>query len=189
KEQIINWEAIFKSSSGVGKFHSNLTFPNLLSVYLRFKKITGGKLQFVDLYSTNLLIEDRQADGSLVLTAQPEVLDNELHNLFNEEGIIKERLKSEILNSTDEPGLAEKAARIVTNLGVQVINTGNFNSPISYCLIYTAKEDVSSYTVSRLATIFHCQIKETVLPESRADLSIMVGKEYLKMLTTPRRRP
>lgn len=182
KEEILNFQSVFSIAKSTGRTNSNLELRDLFQAYFKFNKIGGGKLMFVDLAQKYVLRAEKLPDSTDVLIGDPEVVDSGLGNLFNEPGIIQERLKSEILNSTGYPGLAEKAARLVTNVGGQVINTGNFFPALDRCRIYTPEENSQSYTVRRLARVLNCEIVKQKMPESRADFSLVIGKDYLEML-------
>lgn len=121
------------------------------------------------------------ADGLTVTILDKEVLDNDLSGDFVEKGIRGEKLRVEVLNSTKVPGLANRAARFLTNMGAMVVNVSDTDLPLSGCQVRAGKDVRLSVTVRRIANVFSCQISdETVV--GRADVTMVVGLDYVKKI-------
>ena len=110
-------------------------------------------------------------------------LDLETQKHFSDSKIIEERLKIQILNGTDKPGLATHISRYVKNLGGDVIITGNYESLDVKRGLMVAKEP-ESHTVKRLAEVLQIEDVRSGLEGvgERADLTIILGLDSWKNL-------
>lgn len=105
-------------------------------------------------------------------------LDQRLHPFIEDGTIVKERLKIQILNGTLQPGLAAFAARLVRNMGGEVIRTGN-DERQDLTKGFLVLDESGSYTARRLAHIFgvvDSRPPKTSI-EKRADITIVLGLE------------
>ncbi len=119
-----------------------------------------------------------QLDVEAGLLADLPGLDRRLEPFFRDERMMAEHLKIQILNGSGRPGLAAATARIVRNLGGEVIRTDNYERQDlekGYLLL----DSSGSYTASRLAQIFG--VSDSRPPrsgsESRADITIVLGAQ------------
>lgn len=136
---------------------------------VRFDKVSELRLDEV-LDKTNL------PDGTPVLTADPVKLDGSLSKLADPT-IVSENKTIAVFNATDQPLLAQKAARLITNLGGNVIITTNAGK----ILEKTQIEGVKSATLKRLRQIFATDDKISTAEESsRAQINLLVGEDYIK---------
>lgn len=162
---------------------TNLSFFDLVKIWFFWQKAGFGKNNFLDLTTETFFTDLVLPDGNKVKSPRPENLESLLENLFWEEKIREENLKIEILNATEQAGLAHAVARLLTHLGVTVINVGNIElesvkdtSLGKKCLLQPGVKNFNlqkSFTTQKLAKIFSCQIKKTQRPESRADLVLI----------------
>jgi len=88
----------------------------------------------------------------------------------------EDRIRISVLNGTSVPGLAGRMARVVENLGGQIMEVGNADRS-DYQQTILVGNDLSSYSSNFLQYIF--QIDQTrpaiSMLEKRADLTIIVG--------------
>lgn len=141
--------------------------------------ITAGslrfdKVKFFQLDKLGILEELVLADGSKAKTVDLARIDYYLNGNLQENTIVSENLKGEVLNSGEEIGLGTKAARVLTNLGVDVVNVGNDQGDQGDrdCKVRTAKENFKKLTVLRVAGTFGCKITEG--QSDRADFSLII---------------
>ncbi|MEX1068434.1 MAG: LCP family protein [Patescibacteria group bacterium] len=122
---------------------------------------------------------DRITD--LVLTPDllddPAGLDRRLSSYFRDDRLAAEHLKIQVLNGSVRGGVAATAARMVRNMGGDVIRVDNFERQDlvkGYLLMETG-----SYTASRLARVFG--VSDSRPPregeESRANITLILGSE------------
>lgn len=136
---------------------------------VRFDKIREKSL-------TETLDKTNLPDGSVVLTADPVKLDSILADLADPT-IVSEHKSIAVFNATNQPLLAQKAARLISNLGGNVIITTNADRVFAK----TTLEGVKSATLERLRQIFilddKISTKETVT--SRAEINLLLGEDYI----------
>lgn len=161
---------------------TNLTPLELALLLKGVRGVRFDKIQSFNLESLNLLDNIRLSDGTWAKTIEPAKIDGFISNYFSDSRIIKEQATIAVFNATSIPGLAQKAARQITNMGGNVIITSNTdereNSFVS---------GQNGYTKKRLTQIFapncqeshKCDILEDTTLNSRAQINVVLGKEYL----------
>ena len=88
----------------------------------------------------------------------------------------------EVLNGTDTPGIASNVARLVENVGGNVVRVANSEvESIDKCAVRVGRHNISKYTTLRLAKALRCDIEEVQSEgdESQADLTILVGHDLI----------
>jgi hypothetical protein len=152
------------------------------------------KIKMVDLGASQITDSILLPDGSRALGMNKALIDQLMQKEFVDSGVSDEGLSISIYNSTDVPGLAEKAARIVTNLGGRVIYQGNIKDKHAKSLIFSKPDHDKSYTKLRLSHIFapDCLIKGSFWSKKdtcsslttedigRGDVTIILGEDYGK---------
>lgn len=176
---ILGWGIFFRV-----KEKTDLSLSDLWQFYSHVWSVKAGKISFVNLKNAQVLESQLLPDGSSILVAQTQALDGLLRDLFHEDALASENLKLAVLNSTDVSGLGDKMARILGNMGLQVVSVANFSSISDKCLLYMDKKLVDLLTVVKLKREFFCEIKTTNIPNVRADISLVVGNNYAHELTT-----
>lgn len=168
-------QGLFLSPGMIFAKATNLNFLDRIRLAQLAMGIRTDKVTKIDLssWAAPLVL----ADGSNVQFLDKAVLDNDLPDIFSEEGIRAEKLRVEVLNSTGEIGLGNRAARILTNIGATVINVGDTNVPLVGCKVSAVKDFADSVTVRRIAAAFSCQVEQKV-NNGRADVTVIVGKDY-----------
>lgn len=137
-------------------FKSNLTIFDLIRLSLYTQKIGGDK---VDEQSVS------SSDGALLSQITSE--------WFNDPEIIKEEVEIEITNTTETSGLGSKLAKVITNLGGNVVLVNNSQDEEKKSRIYY-KED--SYTVKRLSKMLGIPTEKKEM-NSISDIVIKIGKD------------
>lgn len=112
------------------------------------------------------------------LLGDPDTLDKKLSLFFRDERLATEHLKIQVLNGSGLPGLAGDSARIIQNIGGEVIRVDNFERQ-DLVKGYLVLESSGSYTARRLAHIF--SVPDSRPPrsgsEARANVTLILGKE------------
>ena len=150
---------------------SDLNFFDRVRFVLALEQVRFDKINEVDLgkMATALVL----ADGSAVLGVDKEQLDSLFAGYFGETGLREEGKRVEVLNSTPVVGLGNRAARVLTNIGLSVINVGSISDTLSQCEVRT--NNIKSLTVRRMANIFSCKIITRAV-EDRADVTLVLSK-------------
>jgi hypothetical protein len=115
-------------------------------------------------------------------------LESFVSKYFVDTNIRNDQASIAIFNATNTPGLAQKAARVVNNLGGNVIIvTSAENSTLEKSYIYSSP-DAPLYTKNRLTRIFtpnctessSCDILEdSDITSSRAQINIVLGQDFI----------
>ncbi len=159
-------------------FWGDKTDMNVLD-WLRFvyglSQVRFDKIDKVDLgkYAEPLLL----ADGTTVASIDKNQLDSTLSGEFLESGIRDENLRVEVVNSTPVAALGARVARLLTNIGMSVINVGSVQEETSGCRIETETKYTGFLTVKRIAQIYSCQVARRS-GESRAEVTVVLGRDY-----------
>lgn len=110
------------------------------------------------------------------LLADPGALDRRLAPFFRDEKILAEHLKIQVLNGSGRAGLATAAARMIRNIGGEVIRIDNYERQDlekGYLLL----DSSGSYTAAQLARIFG--VSDSRPPrsgsEARAHITVILG--------------
>lgn len=149
---------------------------------LRFRMGVGGvrfdKITELDL-KEGVLDKQFLADGSEVYTVDPIKLDGALSDL-SDPNFVSEGKKIAVFNATDHPALAQKASRLITNLGGQVIIVDSSEKRLAETVLIGEP----SATLRKLQQIFDAF--DTIEPRSedfessRAQINIFLGEDFIK---------
>lgn len=158
---------------------TNLSLYDRVQLALFWTGIRFDKVRNVDLqsFSSPLVL----ADGSNALTLDKAEADSILSGLFLESSVQAENLRVEVLNSTKVTGLGARATRLLSNIGMSVINVETATDQVPKCQINADKGILQSKTVARIAYIYSCKIG----PKSdsgRAAISVVLGKDFADWL-------
>jgi hypothetical protein len=149
---------------------TNLTFWDLSRLWLVSNNVSVFRANFFNLSNLNLLEE----------VELPEIdedrLDAFTQQYFQEKKLGGENLVIEVINSTKLPGLAEKGARLLTNIGVEVVGVGNQEEKVSQCLLIGESSIQKNYLTQRVMGIFGCNWREG--QEGKGDLTLILGEEF-----------
>ncbi len=184
KNELTSWQNLLKPQELLRSYQNletNLNFVDLVRLWFSAKFTRFDKVKFVDLESGPALNTLTLADGTKVLTASQKLVDDLLSGLFKEQKIVQEHLTVEILNGTEKAGLANRLARLITNLGGDVVSVTNSQEKISRCQIKGKSQALEGYTGQLLVKIYNC-VKTPDQTEARADLQVTIGKDYWQKL-------
>lgn len=161
--------------------NSSFPFITYLAVSRLISNVRPDKFTMIDIGGSGIYDNSILADGSDVLVADNLKLDNILFEKFNETSILKENLTVAVLNGSKTARIATRAARIMSNMGVNVVNVGESQDRYVKCEILSNNKS-KSYTLLRLKQIFGCEIKYNALANERADLVVILGDDYANRL-------
>lgn len=158
---------------------TNLTAWELLRFKLGINNVRFDKVKELDLDKLHTLDHEKLPDGTPIFTADPVKLDSVLSDVADPL-ITGEHKSIAVFNGTKKPQLAQKWARLITNLGGNVIITGNGEK-----VDKTQVTGVSSATLRRLQQIFGVDKddKNSLNPDiasSRAQINLLLGENYAK---------
>lgn len=160
---------------------TDLTLLELIRLKISLSQVRFDKIKNIDLSRMEVLDKTRMNDGTEIYTPDPDKIDQSL--VFIDPSIQKEHLSIAVFNATDYPQLAQKAARMITNLGGNVIITANTQNTYAKTLVTGQK----GATLTRLSEVFDlgCSKDPTCanipVPEaanSRAQINIVLGEDF-----------
>lgn len=137
---------------------TNLTIIDILRLFLASKTN----------HTNNISI------NSISLSTEDRAVDKLLEKLFKNEVIEKENQTVEIINTTDATGLGGRLARLITNMGGNVIQVSTENNSQKNSVILYKGE--KTYTVEKLSKVLGFKIGE-MSRQSIADITIIVGED------------
>jgi len=177
--------SLFPDVSGVKEA---LVFPTLLKlpqVWMVIQSSAKISLDITGIARAVWYLLQVRIDRIADLTLTPELLDDSdsldrrISPFFRDDQLAAEHLKIQVLNGSGKIGLAASAARVVRNIGGEVIRVGNCERQDlvkGYLLM-----ESGSYTTSRLARIFG--VSDSRPPregsESRANITLILGSENI----------
>jgi len=160
-----------------GRAKTNLTYWDFLQLLLANHRIPIYQASYYELSQLNLLAMTDLSDKTQAFTIDKDRLDSFCQNHFPERKIRLENLAVEVINSTPLSGLAERGARLLTNVGFEVVGTSNQEEAISQCLLKGDSQLKELYSTKRIKAIFGCQWQSSQ-DKVRADLVLILGKEF-----------
>lgn len=160
---------------------TDLTLFELIRLKMGLSSVRFDKISEIDLANSNSLGKERLADGTDVFIVDPIKLDPLLSDLVDP--IIQSEHKTiAIFNATDHPNLAQKAARLISNIGGDVIIISNSEKRLAKTQILGEQ----SKTKERLKQIFieNGKIEPNLegLASSRAQIDLFLGEDYFNSL-------
>ncbi|MBI4038939.1 LCP family protein [Candidatus Daviesbacteria bacterium] len=155
---------------------SDLTFWQLIRLKFGLASVRFDKIIELNLDQLDVLEKSALLDGSIIFNTDLVKLDTYL-TVLKDSVIAKENKSIAIFNATTQPQLANKWARLVTNLGANVIITANAGKTLQKTEVSGQK----SATLERFKQIFDINDKISQSNEgetSRAEINLLVGEDY-----------
>ena len=162
----------------LGQVGGNLSFPDQL--FLAYKHATAGAGNF-DLAETQnipLVFQTQELpDGTQVKEINDSVADKYLSPKFEETEVRRESLSVEVRNTTQIPGLGQKFARFISQIGGKVVTVGNESDKISGCRLHLRVDMLKNTLVKYLQREFDCQ-PDTIGYQGNGELDIYLGPPF-----------
>jgi len=110
------------------------------------------------------------------ILSDPIVLDHKITPFLKDENLVGEHLKIQVLNGSGIPGVAAQAARIIRNLGGDVIRVENYERR-DLVQGFLVTDSSGTYSASQLSKIFN--LADSRPPksgsEARANITVILG--------------
>ena len=153
--------SFFTSMLGNEKIDTNLTVIDIARLYFLSKSISSG----------NVTSESVSASDS--------ASDRELARLFLDGDIVDEDKRVEVVNATGAYGVGNNVAKLLANLGANVVFVSTADKDEKESAIYFRGKE--GYTVKRLKRIlgFKTLLQEE---ESISDITVRIGQDSLKSI-------
>lgn len=170
---------------------TNLSWWDLSRLFWQTKNLNIDQINKVDLEKTSFISKETLGDGSQVFKFEITNVDDLTIRLFSDEEVLKEDLQVIVLNGTDHQGLAKDMARVVKNLGAELIGVKDYNKKIDQSQIFCqSRSQTTSYTVHRIARSFAMKINPDFtsgekLNDQEVDLTIILGEDFWQKFYAP----
>lgn len=157
---------------------TDLTPLELIRLNMGFTSVRFDKIKRINLEEAGVLRKDQLADGTDVLIPDEVRVDGILADMVDLT-IQSEHKTIAVFNSTLHPGLAQKAARLIGNIGGDVIIVSNSQQQFKDTKVVGEQ----SKTLDRLRQIFGSdgtidpQLEDLV--SSRANINIFLGEDFI----------
>ncbi len=154
------------------RIKTNLSLLDIGQIIAASLQLRFDKIKVLNLRGMGILDELVLADGSKALSADLGRLDYLADDNFVEPGLRRENLKIEVLNAGTTAGLGSEVSRVLSRIGLDIINVGNQDIPVGDCEVRSENKWQNTLTVRRIAGIFSCRI----LPKQsgRADVTVIL---------------
>lgn len=149
---------MFGLLTSYGSLKTKLTILDLLRLFLFAQSVPRAN------------VVDRQ----LLLPSDDAAVDALAEPLFADEAIVEEKATIAIVNGTEVAGLGALAARLVANMGGNVVSVTSKKEQVTVSQIINHKEQ--SYTYERLAKVLGFG-KLTQKEEGISDITIVIGRD------------
>jgi hypothetical protein len=165
----------------INKNQTNLSGWDIIRLWWQIRSVKETDVLIFNLEKRDLLTTKTLADRTKVFSLDTPTFDLKMQNLLPILSLKKDNLTIEILNSTGVPGLADKTARILNNIGTRVVSTGNMETEIQKSLLKGNKNLKSTKTAGIVKKLFNCDWQDTD-ESGRADLTLIIGHDYFEKL-------
>ncbi len=181
----------FEVISFIRQSQSDLSTWELYKLVWGLRNVRADKVADVDLGQSLITTSLLMPDGSRALGIDQTRLDQLIQKEFEDTHLSYQGLSVALYNATEKSGLAEKASRVILNMGGRVTLTSTSKQKYAESRIVGNE----SYSKTRLAQVFapHCLSKGSFLSKkpcqealgddietNRADIIIILGEDYLK---------
>lgn len=171
--------------SFVRNVKSDLSPLQLAKVLWALSGVRGDKTLSLNFLTSNITQSKLLPDSSRVLGVDTIRLDLFIRQNLADPNFVQESKNIVILNATSHAGLTVDAARMVTNMGGNVIITANANNPQRASSVVLLSG--SSQTARRLMEIFApaclpggCKVSDDKVTNSRGQIVVVLGEDYYR---------
>ncbi len=185
-QTITSWKNPLNMVGFFRNISTDLTPIEASQMLSSISKVRSDKITYLDIGQSNITVSKLLADDSRVLGVNTVALDVFIRDKMSDPDILQEAAPVAIFNATDHPGLAADAARVITNLGGNVIFTANITTHLQESLMVYKNP---SQTENRLGQIFSprcldqsCQVNDSRIQSQRADINIVLGEDFYENL-------
>ncbi len=177
----------FRMVSSLGSIETDLTPLEALSLMHSLSGVRPDQITWLDISQSDITDSQLLPDTTRVLGVNSVALDLFIRHTMADTSITDEGIPVAVFNATSEPGLAQDATREITNMGGNVIFTGNTDTNLSQSIVTTT--DSNDLTYERLAQIFapqclknKCKSSDDKVTNSRAQINVVLGEDYYSRL-------
>lgn len=140
--------------------------------------VRDEKLQTFDFKTIpGVIVEEQLPDQTTADTLDANRVSDVLTGIFEDMDIRQERLRVALFNTTSMQGLGQKAAKLLSTMGMFIVSVTNDSTERSACHIRTKKEFEQSKTVRVIQELYRCSLQTTQEP-LRSDVDVFIGYDF-----------
>lgn len=160
---------------------ANRSYEFNLYDWIRFALFWSGlrsdRVSFLNLSSSS--VDFLQENGSQIRTLDLENFDMQLKDRMSYDSLLSEGYRVAIINSTPINGLAARASRLLTNVGINVVYTDSQSNGLTGCEVSYGSDAVkTSKTLTLIVEYFDCKAVQNKDLDSRFDLLVVLGNQF-----------
>lgn len=157
---------------------TNLTIFDKFNLLLSVGRVGRFSRTDISLLKKNVIERRKLSDGVEGYLVIPERTTTAL-DVLRDDRIFSEMKTIKISNATQKSGLGGEVSRVVSVMGLRVIDTGSIGEEHDgTCILIGEEEDMKSLAAQRVAQIYGCQ-KVFRKPAGAADLEFVIGEGFL----------
>lgn len=127
----------------------------------------------INLEDKGVLVQIRLSDGSPALLGSPDLVDKVSQTLYSEKLGRNEDLPIRILNAGNRTGVGAKIARLLTNVGFEVVSVANADDKsASPCILVVPSKAQKRPGIERLQELLDCQLRLSDSVQSEGIITI-----------------
>lgn len=176
---------------------TNLSPRQILDLIGYLSSVRTDKIAFLDLEQSDITESKLLADSTRVLGVNTVKLDLFIREKMGDKLILDEEIPLAVFNATSHPGLAQEAARVLTNLGGNVVILSNTNkledktkvvinsSVDEHSFLRDKRGVLESSTFQKTVNFFapdclkgECVSEDSKALNSRALINVIIGEDY-----------
>lgn len=161
-----------------GRFRTNFSPFLFFSFTTAFNKLRPDAIETLRVGESTTETQTLP-DGSTVKVFSPARFDALVGTRFEDEGVRKESLRVEILNTTQAPSLGKRLERQLNHVGALVVGVGNDTPEVDQCQVEGEKKFLETKTVRFIMDHFGCKLISAA-NQSRADVVVRIGSQFRK---------
>lgn len=178
---IFSWPSIW--SHMTGQAEGSIPFGTWISLVMSAQTIPADGVKVLRV--KDAYVPTERPDGSQVPEVDPSRLDYLIGNAFLDSSLRSEGMSVAVYNTTNVGSIGQRAARLLSRLGLQLVFVGNRSPQLSGCQIQGTARSLSSRTARFIRDYFHCVNAPSKSQETNAiaDLVVSLGTEYADQFT------
>lgn len=175
-----------------GKMKTDLSFIDASKIFLEASNVRPDKITSLDLARSSITESYLLPDSSRVLGIDAVKMDVFIRNNLQDDLIQNAEATVAVFNATNHSGLGSEVARIITNLGANVVIISNTDQLQEISSVTsnsnTPQLNKENLTYKRLAQIFAsaciknpCYSYDPKITGSRAQVNVVIGEDYFNL--------
>lgn len=143
-------------------YDTNIPFMEFIRLVKIIVFLRQDAVEVYSLRDMPLFEEKTLPDTTHIRVFDTKRIDAFTEDLFQDDRIRKEAVRISILNTTSLPRLGERVARMLGNVGANIVSVGNDTGrELEICEIEGNKDKLKSFTVRFAKVAYNCTEKET----------------------------